>query len=79
MIRGKEAFYQLVNEGREGHNVGLPIGSPKLEMYMDGYLPGTSYLIGGGSGSGNKNIFNFLGHTKILVYHGIIRNTRFQI
>lgn len=54
MIRGKEAFYQLVNEGREGHNVGLPIGSPKLEMYMDGYLPGTSYLIGGGSGSGKS-------------------------
>lgn len=50
MISGKERFYELVDQGREGHNIGLPIGSPKLETYMDGFLPGTSYLIGGASG-----------------------------
>lgn len=50
MISGSKQFYDLVEQGRQGHNIGLPIGSPKLEMYMDGFLPGTSYLIGGMSG-----------------------------
>lgn len=64
MISGKEEFYALVNEGREGHNIGLSIGSPKLELYMDGFLPGTSYLIGAASGVGNPlNIY-----MKMLLY-----------
>lgn len=50
MISGKEEFYQLVDEGRQGHNIGLSTGSTKLDTYMDGVLPGTSYLIGGLSG-----------------------------
>lgn len=50
MISGSEQFYSLVEQGRQGHNIGLSIGSPKLETYMDGFLPGTSYLIGGMSG-----------------------------
>lgn len=50
MITGSSQFYNLVEQGRLGHNIGLPIGSPKLETYMDGFLPGTSYLIGGASG-----------------------------
>lgn len=50
MISGKEEFYQLVEEGRQGHNIGLSTGSAKLDTYMDGVLPGTSYLIGGLSG-----------------------------
>lgn len=50
MISGSEQFYNLVEQGRQGHNIGLSIGSPKLETYMDGFLPGTSYLIGGMSG-----------------------------
>lgn len=52
MISGKEEFFALVDEGRQGHNIGLPIGFPKLELYTDGYLPGTSYLIGASSGVG---------------------------
>lgn len=51
-ISGLEEFFQLVDEGREGHNIGLSTGSPKLDLYTDGFLPGTSYLIGGSSGSG---------------------------
>lgn len=51
-ISGLEEFFQLVREGREGHNIGLSTGSPKLDLYTDGVLPGTSYLIGGSSGSG---------------------------
>ena len=54
MMSGKEEFYALVKEGREGHNIGLSIGSPKLELYMDGFLPGTSYLIGAASGVGKS-------------------------
>lgn len=54
MISGKDEFFALVQEGREGNNIGLSIGSPKLETYMDGVLPGTSYLFGGASGSGKS-------------------------
>lgn len=54
MISGKDEFFALVEEGRKGNNIGLTIGSPKLELYMDGLLPGTSYLIGGTSGSGKS-------------------------
>lgn len=54
MITGKERFYHLVEEGRKGKNIGLKIGSNKLSLYMDDYLPGTSYLIGGSSGTGKS-------------------------
>lgn len=54
-MSGKEVFFNLVDEGRKGHNVGLSIGSKKLETYMDGFLNGTSYLIGGSSGAGKSS------------------------
>lgn len=54
MISGKSKFLELVDEGRKGHNIGLSVGSPKLEVYMDGYLPGTSYLIGAAPGVGKS-------------------------
>lgn len=54
MISGKEEFFNLVCEGREGKNIGLSVGFPRLETYIDGYLPGTSYLIGAASGSGKS-------------------------
>jgi hypothetical protein len=53
-MSGKEEFFQLVDEGRLGKNIGLSIGSPKLELYMDGFLPGVSYLFGGASGTGKS-------------------------
>lgn len=53
-ISGLEEFFQLVDEGREGHNIGLSTGSAKLDLYTDGFLPSTSYLIGGSSGSGKS-------------------------
>lgn len=52
MSKASQEFFKLIDEGREGKNLGLPIGSPKLELYMDGFLQGTSYLIGGQSGTG---------------------------
>ena len=54
MSSGKEEFFELVKSGREGNNIGLSIGSNKLEIYMDGFLPGISYLIGGASGTGKS-------------------------
>lgn len=51
-LSGLEEFFQLIDEGREGHNIGLSTGSPKLDLYADGYLPGVSFLIGGASGTG---------------------------
>lgn len=53
-MTGKERFKALVDEGREGNNIGFTIGSSKLEGLMDGYLQGTSYLIGGASGTGKS-------------------------
>ena len=52
-MTGKQAFYNLVDEGREGYNIGLSVGLKKLDWFIDGWLPGTSYLLGGGSGTGN--------------------------
>ena len=37
MISGKEELFQLIEEGRRGNNIGLTIGSPKLEVYMGCY------------------------------------------
>lgn len=54
-MTGKERFKKLVDAGREGKNIGLSTGSAKLGLYMDDYLPGTSYLIGGASGSGKSS------------------------
>lgn len=54
-MTGVEKFFDLVDRGRKGQNIGLTIGSPKLETYMDGYLPGTSYLIGAESGVGKTS------------------------
>lgn len=58
-MTGKEQFFDLIDRGRLGQNIGLSIGSPKLETYMDGFLPGTSYLIGAESGVGNLTYFNY--------------------
>ena len=60
MSSGKELFYKSVDEGREGHNIGLSTGSAKLDLYTDGFLPGTSYLIGGSSGSGKSTMVKLL-------------------
>lgn len=54
-ISGLEEFFKLVDEGREGHNIGLSTGSPKLDLYTDGFLPGTTYLIGAASGVGKSS------------------------
>ena len=54
MSSGKELFFKNVDEGRKGHNIGLSTGSSKLDLYTDGFLPGTSYLIGGVSGAGKS-------------------------
>lgn len=49
----KSHLLELIKKGREGGNIGLSIGLPKIESYMDSYLPGTSYLIFARSGVGN--------------------------
>ena len=50
----KSRFYDLIDKGRNGGNIGLDMGLPKLEGYMDGFLPGTSYLIAAASGVGKS-------------------------
>lgn len=53
-MSGKDRLFSLIDKGREGKNIGLSIGLPKLELYMDGLLPGTSYLIAAQSGVGKS-------------------------
>ena len=53
-MTGKERLFDLIDKGRVGKNIGLSIGLPKLELYMDGLLPGTSYLIAAQSGVGKS-------------------------
>lgn len=62
MISNKERFFDAIDRGREGKNLGLSIGLPKLELYIDGYLPETYYLIGGNSGTGKSTymIYTFI-------------------
>lgn len=50
----KQRFFELIDKGREGSNIGLTMGLPKLESYMDGYLPGVSYLVAAASGVGKS-------------------------
>lgn len=50
----KNSFYKLIEDGLRGGNQGLSIGLPKLESFIDGLLPGTSYLIAAQSGVGKS-------------------------
>ena len=61
-MTNKERFYDAVDRGRDGKNIGLSMGLPKLESFIDGYLPETSYLVGGMSGTGKSSftIFAFI-------------------
>lgn len=58
----KNQFYELIDKGREGKNIGLSIGLPKLSSYCDGYVQGTSFLLGAGSGVGKTTfaLFTFI-------------------
>lgn len=56
----KNQFYELIDKGREGKNIGLSIGLPKLSSYCDGYVQGTSFLLGAGSGVGCELGMRFL-------------------
>ena len=62
MMTGTERFYELIDKGRDGNNIGLTIGLPKMELYMDGLLPGTSYLIAAQSGVGKSTfmLYSFI-------------------
>ena len=61
-MTGKERFYNLIESGRLGKNIGLSIGLPKMENCMDGFLPGTSYLIAAQSGVGKTSfmLYSFI-------------------
>lgn len=50
----KDSFFDLINIGRSGGNQGLSMGLPKLEKFIDGFLPNTSYLIAAQSGVGKS-------------------------
>lgn len=55
----KSRLLELIDKGRQGGNIGLSIGLPKLESYMDAYLPGTSYMIFARSGTGKSTFMKY--------------------
>ena len=61
-MSGKDRLFNLIDKGRDGKNIGLSIGLPKLELYMDGLLPGVSYLIAAQSGVGKStfSLYSFV-------------------
>lgn len=76
MISNKDRFYEAIDRGREGKNLGLPIGLPKLELYIDGLLPETSYLVGASSGVGKSSfvIYSFIYKPLIAFLNGELPN-----
>jgi replicative DNA helicase len=49
-----DLLYQLIDRGREGKNIGLNTGSPKIDGYTGGIQRGNYTLIFGLSGSGKS-------------------------
>ena len=76
MISNKDRFYEAIDRGREGKNLGLPIGLPKLELYIDGLLSETSYLVGASSGVGKSSfvIYSFIYKPLIAFLNGELPN-----
>lgn len=48
-------LFSLIDKGREGHNWGLPMGMPKLEMFVDGVARDTKTIVFSGSGVGKTS------------------------
>lgn len=55
----KSRLLELIEQGRQGGNIGLSMGLSKMESYMDGYLPGISYLIAAASGVGKSTFLKY--------------------
>ena len=49
-----EELYSEIDNGREGRNLGLKTGLPKLDWYTGGFQKGVYKLIFGQSGSGKS-------------------------
>jgi replicative DNA helicase len=47
-------LYEEINRGREGKNIGLNTGIPKLDNYIGGIQRGNYTLVFGLSGSGKS-------------------------
>lgn len=47
-----EKLFNLVEKGREGHNMGLSTGLPKLDNLIYGVQRQWMYVIAAGSGAG---------------------------
>lgn len=69
-----DLLYQLIDRGREGKNIGLNTGSPKIDSYTGGIQRGNYTLIFGLSGSGilYKNNLDFWKFICIFVHNKII-------
>lgn len=49
---GNSSLKELIEKGRQGKNIGYPIGLPKLESVIDGIVKQIYTLVAGGTGSG---------------------------
>ena len=50
-----EVLYKMIDNGREGKNIGLKTGIPKMDKYTGGFQRGVYTLIFGLSGSGKSS------------------------
>lgn len=58
-MRNSELLAQAINDGQEGKNVGLSMGSPKLNKLIGGLQYGRYDLIGGNTGSSKTAFTDF--------------------
>lgn len=50
-----EELYSKIDQGREGRNIGLKTGLPKLDLYTGGFQKGVYKLVFGNSGAGKSS------------------------
>jgi len=50
-----DVLYKMIENGREGKNIGLGTGIPKMDKYTGGFQRGVYTLIFGLSGSGKSS------------------------
>ena len=66
-----DELYSEIDNGREGRNLGLKTGLPKLDWYTGGFQKGVYKLIFGQSGSGKSSYVIYSDYMYILVWKWI--------
>lgn len=73
-MRLTSKLMEMVENGREGNNMGLSTGLPKLDGLIYGVQRKWFYLVCGGSGAG----FSFFMQKKIVIFVFNIKNIKYE-